>query len=193
MTSAGWTSSRCRHGSSARSSDPRGYARVAPFTEQVWAIVPSCTGLRFPAEPQWIRDHLYWSNEVNRYIAENDLEAFDGTLYPSRPIWWNKGEFLERTKVKSEHGAPSPTTNLTWSDRNGDGLVQQDEVTYLEAPGVGPTGFEGGMDGGRHAGFDHLPKIDRRTNRAGRGKTPGRHRDFVFFRGACGGTSDGRS
>ena len=102
------------------------------------------TGLRYLTVPTWIRDHLYWSDEVNRYIAENHPEAFDGTFYPSRVIWWNKGDYFSRTGVKSEHGAPSPTTNFTWSDRNGDGLVQQEEVTYFEAPGMGPTGFEGG-------------------------------------------------
>ena len=102
------------------------------------------TGLRYLTVPTWIRDHLYWSDEVNQYIAENHPEAFDGTFYPPYPIWWNKGDYFSKTGVKSEHGAPSPTTNFTWSDRNGDGLVQQEEVTYFEVPGMGPTGFEGG-------------------------------------------------
>ena len=102
------------------------------------------TGLRYLTVPTWIRDHLYWSDEVNQYIAEHYPEAFDGTFYPPYPIWWNKGDYFSKTGVKSEHGAPSPTTNFTWSDRNGDGLVQQEEVTYFEVPGMGPTGFEGG-------------------------------------------------
>lgn len=37
---------------------------------------------------------------------------------------------------------PEETTNFCWSDRNGDALVQTDEIIFFEAPGTGPIRWD---------------------------------------------------
>ncbi|MFZ2655014.1 MAG: hypothetical protein WAX69_08845 [Victivallales bacterium] len=107
-------------------------------------------GLRLLRTPKLLADHLYWSPKINALIQERFPEALDGSFESCiRVIIPNLIEIINgsgaagdlKEAVKTGKQYRGPTTEFVWSDKNGDGLVQDDEISFFEAPGVEPTGF----------------------------------------------------
>jgi len=110
-------------------------------------------GLRFTRMPDLFADHLYFSPLLNTYLQEKHPEYFDGSFgNPAHIIGKNLIEIFDRSGVRSRFKAAYPyrfpTTNFTWADRNGDGLVQEREMTFFEVPGTEPYGFYTGWRAG---------------------------------------------
>jgi len=96
-------------------------------------------GFRFCRLAKIFQDHMFASPAINQYIQEQFPEAYDGTFGTSDyVININADMIIARFPELRKQRTWAASTALCWSDRNGDGLSQENEIKFFEAPGVKP-------------------------------------------------------
>lgn len=95
-------------------------------------------GLRLLSVPKLFRNRLYWLPKLNEIMNTEYTEFFSGIFSnPAYVISMNLLDIFSKAQAGNKYCFP--TTNFIWTDKNGDGLVQEDELTFFESPGVDPV------------------------------------------------------